>query len=437
MRVIHWQIPRHGRYLEEMAAEPINIFSCKIDPRGVVNVLRSLAPSLQVIGPEDCWEKIVIKCPRGWLRRCSVLTFLHNEEYYDGPSWPGQILGMQGYFGRFPETKLKPDILRLIGTFRFALATDFEPDRSLLENDDRLAYISAVARHLDGVIFTPSALHDPEGRILFGAGGKSDPEAVMPGMPPVSLEPSGGDGTPQDDSPEEATPMPPTPERVARRALALTAVTARALLEQDDPSLPAVKENWRHILDWVKSLGMDEEIEPDEWKVLQRPPGKLDQQATINATWRLEGLAVLAWALGLCELPPYDQLVAHRTLLGSLGILDVEIARSVITSPILRRADELQELNNQLFAFHWRVRNFWLHPGAMDFAKFAREAWFGPLDIRPLRLLDGDLAPGECPIIKAPRELVQKTLSSALERHLAINWLTGGGDIYSETDTST
>jgi hypothetical protein len=35
------------------------------------------------------------------------------------------------------------------------------------------------------------------------------------------------------------------------------------------------------------------------------------------------------------------------------------------------------------------------------------------------------------------KEIVQKALSSACERHLAINWLTGGGDVYSETDTST
>jgi hypothetical protein len=31
----------------------------------------------------------------------------------------------------------------------------------------------------------------------------------------------------------------------------------------------------------------------------------------------------------------------------------------------------------------------------------------------------------------------QKALSIANERHLAINWLVDGGEIYSETDTST
>jgi hypothetical protein len=123
-----------------MAAEPINIFSRKIDPRGVVHLLRTLAPALQVIGPEDCWEKIIITCRKGWLRKAAVLTFLHDPEYYDGPGWPRQVLGMQGYFSQFPECDRKAEVLRLIGTFRFSLATDFEPDRSLVKDDDRLGY---------------------------------------------------------------------------------------------------------------------------------------------------------------------------------------------------------------------------------------------------------------------------------------------------------
>jgi hypothetical protein len=182
---------------------------------------------------------------------------------------------------------------------------------------------------------------------------------------------------------------------------------------------------------------VDAEIEPDEWKVIQRPPGNLDQRATINATWRLEGLAVLAWALGRSELPRYDELVNPRNLLESVGMGDEAVARNLLASPTLRRREELEGLRDQIFAFHWRVRNSRLHPGAMDFAKFARDAWFGPLDIRPFRLLKGDLALGKYPISKAPQEVLGKALSSALERHLAINWLTYGGEVYSETDTST
>ena len=57
------------------------------------------------------------------------LTFRHDPDYYDGPGWLRQVLGMQGYFSRFPDRERKPDILRLIGSFRNSSGVFF----SLLE----------------------------------------------------------------------------------------------------------------------------------------------------------------------------------------------------------------------------------------------------------------------------------------------------------------
>ena len=61
-------------------------------------------------------------------------------------------------------------------------------------------------------------------------------------------------------------------------------------------------------------------MEPDEWQVLQRVVKKLDQQSVIDAVWRLEGLGVLAWFLGLYELPAYDELVDANTLWRALRV---------------------------------------------------------------------------------------------------------------------
>ena len=60
---------------------------------------------------------------------------------------------------------------------------------------------------------------------------------------------------------------------------------------------------------------------------------------------------------------------------------------------------------------------------SMDFRTFARESWFGPLDISLARLAEDDLAIGPTPIAKAPEEEFHKALSIANERHRAINWL--------------
>jgi hypothetical protein len=417
-----------------MAMEPINIFSHRIDPRGVVALLRSLAPAVAVTGPDDAWQEATVTIARPGREGRARLTFRHDPDYYDGPGWPRQMLGMQGYFSRFPEGERKPEILRLIGTFRFALATEWEPDLDS-DGDERLSYLYAVARHLDGVLFTPSSLRDAEGRVLISADGEFDPDAVLPKMPPAPPATTEPDDVAQDAEQAEE-PEPPTPERVACRALALAAVAARALLEQDDPSESWVAEFHRDTLAWVEAVGIGDELEPDEWEVLQRPPGALDRRAQIDATWRLEGLAVLAWALGRFELPAYDQLVHPQALVRSLGFPDADASRRLLAHPSLRPPAELEALSKQLLALHWRLRDYTLRPQAMDFRAFARDCWFGPLDISPFRLIDDDLALGGYAISDAPEDVFRSALSAAMERHKAINWLAGGG-LYSQTDTST
>src|SRR4051794_10828948 len=101
-----------------MAMEPINIFSHRIDPRGVVALLRSLAPAVEVTGPDDAWQEATVTVCRPAKNKPLRLAFRHDPDYYDGPGWPRQVFGMQGYFSRFPDVGRKPDVLRLIGTFR-------------------------------------------------------------------------------------------------------------------------------------------------------------------------------------------------------------------------------------------------------------------------------------------------------------------------------
>ena len=55
--------------IKHMAAEPIVIFSNKIDPAGVLKLLRSHVPNLQVEGPDNDWTRITISQPKKLLRR--------------------------------------------------------------------------------------------------------------------------------------------------------------------------------------------------------------------------------------------------------------------------------------------------------------------------------------------------------------------------------
>ena len=422
-----------------MAAEPIVIYSHKIDAAGVLQLLRQMSPGLQVKGPPDNWQSITITEKRGLLKRAATLSFGHDRAYYTGDGWPRQMNGMMGYFARFPENERTGVILSLINSFRFALTT-FPvptPELELHSNDSRLKYVFAVVKHLDGVIFTPSGLWDATGTLLYGPKG-FDPEANMPRIlrevtGPRSERPRSEGGELPD--PEDAPP--PTPQRVAQRACAMAAVCARALLEMEDTADPAVEQTLGRVRQWIADVGLRDELEPDEAELLHFQLGAAPQQQALDATWRLEGLAVLAWALGFIDLPPHDVQIDPGKMLPAMGFLNVDRTRALLANPTLRPSDELKALQDRMFALHWRLRNFRLKPEAMNFREFARTAWFGPLDITGLPLAEDDLAIVGEPISRADQNAVMGAMSSAQERHQAINWLCGGTEVYSETDTPT
>jgi hypothetical protein len=430
-----------------MQTEPINIFARTADLAGVARLLRELHPSVAIDGPDHDWRTATVTFGRLWMKR--RLTFIHDPQYHAEPNWSMQMDGMRGYFGRFPETARKQTAVMLPTTFHFSLATSLEPDLKP-DGDPRFDVITAVARHLDGVLFMPSGLRDAHGRMLFGVGGESeeDPRAAWPRViatAPVQAAAAGGhEDADEEDEDDEDEIDPPTAERVARRALALAALTARAVLEQDARA-PDAAERHRELLEWVREMGIEDELEgPSPWRskphersIFESPLGGMDPQAHVDSMWRSEGLAVLAWALGLYELPPHDEPADVDELWNALGLLDGEEARALLASPVLRPREEIGALRARLFALHWRLRDYTLRPQRMDFAEFARTSWFGPLDITGVALAEGDLSVRGTPIDQADPAFLGALHSAAQERHVAANWLYEGPERYSETDAST
>jgi len=235
----------------------------------------------------------------------------------------------------------------------------------------------------------------------------------------------------------EEEPQPPDARRVALRALCLAAVCGRGFLETEEMPPKEAETNRSRLASWSGELALETEYEAAEGNLIQQPIGTLQQQAVINASWHLEGLGVLAWALGKFELPAYDQMVDAGVLFPAVGFLDLNKATSLLSSASLRSAAELQTLKRQCFALHWRLRDFSLKPKPLDFRSFARESWFGPLDVSSARFCEDDLALGDVSIAKAPASAFRTALGIVQERHRAVNWLSGGARLYSETDTST
>jgi hypothetical protein len=233
------------------------------------------------------------------------------------------------------------------------------------------------------------------------------------------------------------SPARPTGTRVAQRACALAGVAARALLEQEDVEDSGVEEVRQRILSWITEIKIADELEPNESEYLHLRLGAPPHQDTINSTWRLEGLGVLAWALCRYEIPAPDQLVDPHLLLPALGFLNVPKASAMILEPALRSPQEIGRMAGRLLGIHWRLRDWSLTKEPRDFLSFSKESWFGSFDISGIALVDNDLALNGAAIKDALPDLVEAARSAALERHQAINWLTGQHKTYSKVDTST
>jgi hypothetical protein len=230
--------------------------------------------------------------------------------------------------------------------------------------------------------------------------------------------------------PEEA---PPSAEQVARRAIVLATISCRGVVELD-PAREEAARFWTRVADWWSRLGLDDELEPAEADLMAAAFGAAPRQELVNASWRSEALGVLAWALQRAELPAHDQQVDAAGAGGSLGFLQDQ---TVLDSPALRSPAELEHYAEVALTVHWRLRDFSLNPRALDFTAFCKTAWFGPLSLDGVRLVDGDLAIGDQPISRASERDVRTALSIAQERHQAANWLLDASESLSDTDTST
>ena len=417
-----------------MDVEPITLFSYRADLTGVARLLRESGAAVVFEGPDDDWRKATVTLGKLWRKR--KLTLNYKPDYLAGEKGAAQMSGMRGYLSRWPSSPRQAAALGLPTTFRFSLGVIFEPDFDP-DGDPRLDLLFRVAALLDAVLFTPSSLRDASGRVLYSALGaeEEDPTAVWPKVRlAMQVEPVAEVDEDEEDAEDESDPR--TAQRVARRALALAALSNRAFLEQD-PTNAANERERSQLLEWVRAAELEAELEEDEREFLQRPVGTTDPQAAVNAMWRVEGLVVLAWALGCSDLPDHDGLVDLFPLWRSVGLLFADEALDLVREAELPERTELEALKQKLFALHWRLRDFHLHPKTMDFAGFARTCWFGPLDLSGVPLVDGDLAIGGLRIDQADPDLLSAAHSAAQERHLAINWLLHGPETYSDASVAT
>jgi uncharacterized protein DUF4272 len=234
---------------------------------------------------------------------------------------------------------------------------------------------------------------------------------------------------------DEFIPNPPDASRVAARALVLSAVCCRALIEEDARD-PGAEELRQKVIGWLEAIGVAGELESAETSILSTPLGKLDQKTRRDAGWKSEGMVVLAWSLGYAELPPVHGECEPSDIANKMGFLD-ELANTPLRSPRLRDSLEIEGWAETYLTLHWRLRQFSSEPEPMDFVKFVSECAWGPLRLDYLETLNRDLAIEGVRLDKVEYAVFRRSLSIAQERHQAFNWLLGFEPVYSHVTTDT
>jgi len=248
----------------------------------------------------------------------------------------------------------------------------------------------------------------------------------------------------------EATTRP-SAQRVARRAHILALLAYRASLEG-----LAGQEKYEglhaKLPQWIEKLGLANECEQTELDLIRASLGKADERLAIDAQWREEGLAVLAWALNRFELPPYDQPVKEATAGASIGFseerlaaLDTSMAEKSIAEAQLRSANEIDRYAVHATLVNWRLRSYSLSEDptgverkGMNFAGYLREhPSFKESWLNGLRLKDKDLTIGGVALGDAKPADVEICEGTAVERQIAALWLRGDAAVYSQIDPAT
>src|SRR5262249_54312979 len=98
---------------------------------------------------------------------------------------------------------------------------------------------------------------------------------------------------------------------------------------------------------------------------------------------------------------------------------------------------EIVQQANTYLTIHWRLREYSINPGAIDFADNVEHCVWGPLTLSEIDLIEGDLGIGGERIDRVSEDCRRETLSIVQERHQALNWLLGFAPAYSEVATDT
>lgn len=258
-----------------------------------------------------------------------------------------------------------------------------------------LAAMGGWARRANAILFLPDgSVRAPDLATLMTADGQFDASAALP-YPPDAVERKARTmALLKDMTPNPPAGMPPSlgaeeimlrsSREVVQRALALTCVAAQA------EAIQAGEGSMLELLRERNPVGVAA-LTAQETAFMQA--ARPDDQSLVQMSWRYEAANVLAWALALdgADLGWADKPADAATL--SQIMLHLAQSDALQTQARLRPTDDILDALDLAWRQHWIVRQ-------------ARQAGIAVQGLHP---------------------------SVVLERHVALNWLTG---FQNEPDTN-
>lgn len=333
------------------------------------------------------------------LREVPPLDFPHrliNRRDLSDPEMAGHLEGFAGYVmgrgdGRMTAQRyhLWRHIQRVRNQASFTVA------------DEDLPAMGAWARRANAVLFFPDgSVRDADMNALITADGSTDTAAALP-YPPDALERRTRTlAALEGFTPKPPASMPPSlgigevelrpAGEVLARALGLICVATQgeSMGKGDGSLLTKLRER--------NPAGIAALTPREQAFMLAEAP---DNQTTVAMGWRYEAVNILAWALSIdgIEPGPADRIVDAGTL--TLAMLKSAQDKDLSARVSLRPAAEILDALDLAWRQHWIVRQ-------------ARQNGTEPVG------LDGGVV---------------------MERHFALNWLTGfhnpPGTLWDDTDT--
>jgi Domain of unknown function (DUF4272) len=216
-------------------------------------------------------------------------------------------------------------------------------------------------------------------------------------------------------------------------ALGQCYLACRAMIDGDPD--PSALEMAGKILPLTQEAGVFKTYEPAEVRLLQAPWGSLPRPARVALGWAVEGVAVMAWALGKAQLPPFDIRCEGAPVGSALGLFQHE-SPEALRDATLRDPAEIEAHALTYEILSWRLERFLETRQRIDFVSRLTEFNSRYRTARGFTLLeDGDLAVDGAPLVEISDDRLFEVCTVVRERHKAFRWLLGYEKNYAAVTT--